>query len=80
MTDCKEISKPCECEALYSIEIHGEGYALYYGRCDHRHGWNLANIVEPAWNFSAEHIEKLINLGAAEYAKNPNPNGGHWAE
>lgn len=30
------------------------------------------NYFEPA------HIEKLINLGDKEYAKNPT--GGHWAE
>jgi hypothetical protein len=35
-------------------------------------------MTEPAWNFDPNHIEKLINLGAAEYAKNPT--GGHWAE
>jgi hypothetical protein len=68
----------CKCAAQYTIEPHGEGYALYYGRCVHRHGYNLVNMVEPAWNFEPKHIEKLINLGAAEYAKNPN--GGHWAE
>jgi len=35
-------------------------------------------MVEPAWNFEPSHIEKLINLGDKEYAKNPD--GGHWAE
>lgn len=51
---------------------------LYYGRCGHRHGYNLVNMVEPAWNFEPEHIEKLINLGNAGYQKNPNR--GHVAE
>lgn len=68
----------CKCEAKYTIELHGPGYALYYGRCGHRHGYNLVNLIEPAWNFDPKHIEKLINLGAAEYAKNPD--GGHIAE
>lgn len=68
----------CDCEARYTIEPHGEGYALYYGRCPHRHGYNLVNMVEPAFNFEPRHIEKLINLGDAEYQKNPN--GGEWAE
>ena len=68
----------CKCEVKYSISSHGDGYALYYGRCDHRHGYNLINMVEPAWNFDPRHIEKLINLGAKEYAKNPD--GGHIAE
>jgi len=35
-------------------------------------------MVEPAFNFEPRHIEKLINLGDAEYQKNPN--GGEWAE
>ena len=72
------VSITCECEEKYSIEPHGDGYALYYERCDHRHGYNLANMVEPAFNFDPRHIEKLINLGAAEYAKNPD--GGYEAE
>jgi hypothetical protein len=68
----------CTCEARYTIEPHGDGYALYYGRCSHRHGYNLINMVEPAFNFEARHIEKLINLGDAEYQKNLD--GGHIAE
>ena len=78
MPDWEEFLQPCECEVKYSIEPHGDGYALYYGRCNHRHGYNLANMVEPAFNFDPRHIEKLINLGAAEYAKNPD--GGYEAE
>jgi hypothetical protein len=35
-------------------------------------------MTEPAWNFYPNHIEKLLNLGAAEYAKNPD--GEYWAE
>jgi hypothetical protein len=73
-----ELLKPCTCEAKFTIEPHGEGYALYYERCGHRHGYNLVNMLEPAWNFDPKHIEKLINLGNAEYQKNPN--GGHVAE
>ena len=73
-----KLLEPCKCEARYTIEPHGDGYALYYGRCNHRHGDNLINMVEPAWNFEPAHIEKLINLGDAEYQKNPN--GGHLAE
>lgn len=47
----------CKCVAQYTIEPHGDGYALYYGRCNHRHGYNLINMVEPAWNFAPAHIE-----------------------
>ena len=81
MTEVNSLSalfEPCTCEAKYTIELHGEGYALYYGRCRHRHGYNLINMVEPAWNFDPKHIEKLINLGDEEYQKNPT--GGHEAE
>jgi len=68
----------CKCEWRYTISPHGEEYALFYGRCDHRHGYNLAYISEPAFNCDLSHIEKLINLGATEYAKNPN--GAYEAE
>lgn len=54
----------CDCETKYTIEPYGDGYALYYGRCVHRHGYNLINMIEPAWNFNAEYIEYLINCGA----------------
>jgi hypothetical protein len=68
----------CKCESRYSIEPHGDGYALYYDRCNHRHGYNLINMVEPAWNFEPKHIERLINLGDVEYQTYPNR--GHLAE
>ena len=72
------IFEECRCEPKYSIEPHGKGYALYYGRCRHRHGHNLINMVEPAWNFNPKHIENLINAGDLEY--NKNPIGGDVAE
>lgn len=59
----------CNCEAKYTIEPHGEEYALFYGRCSHHHGYNLANMVETSWNFDRSHIEKLLNLGNIEYQK-----------
>lgn len=31
---------------LYSIEPHGEGFALYLGRAAMQHGYNLAHITE----------------------------------
>jgi hypothetical protein len=58
--------EPCTCEAKYTIEPHGRGYALYHGRCNHRHGYNLINMIEPAWNFNPSHIEYLINRGAKD--------------
>lgn len=69
---------PCTCEARYSIEPHGDGHVLYYGRCGHRHGWNLVYLNEPALNCDFNHIEKLLNLGVAEY--NKNLDGGYIAE
>ena len=59
----------CKCEPQYTIEPHGDAYALYYGRCGHSHGHNLAYITEPAFNCDLGHIEKLINLGNIEYQK-----------
>ena len=73
-----KLLKPCTCEAKFTIEPHGDDYALFYARCGHRHGYNLINMVEPAFNFDPKHIEKLINLGNSEYQKNPD--GGHVAE
>lgn len=73
-----ELLKPCTCAARYTIEPHGDAYALFYGRCGHRHGWNLVYLNEPSFNCDLKHLEKLLNLGAAEYDKNPT--GGHIAE
>lgn len=67
-----ELLKPCTCEARYTIEPHGvknNFHVLYYGRCNHRHGWNLVELHHPALNCDLKHIEKLLNIGAAEYAK-----------
>lgn len=35
----------CHCKDRYSIEAHGKGYAIYWGRCRHRHGANIALIT-----------------------------------
>lgn len=77
----KALFEECQCESKYSIEPHGDGYALYFGRCNHRHGYNLANMVEPAFNFEPRHIEKLLNLGNKEYWDNFDKHGKpHIAE
>jgi hypothetical protein len=68
----KALFEPCKCENKYTIEKHGDGYVLYYGRCNHRHGHNLVYLKEPALNCDLTHIENLINLGNAEYNKNIN--------
>jgi hypothetical protein len=62
----------CVCDPKFTIEPHNDGYVLYYGRCPHRHGYNLVQLIEPAFNFEPKHIERLINLGNAEYQKNCN--------
>jgi hypothetical protein len=68
----------CMCPDRYSIEPHGDGYALYYGRCNCHHGYNLVHLVEPSFNCDFNHLEKLLNLGMREYEKNPD--GANLAE
>jgi hypothetical protein len=68
----------CKCPYVFSIEAHGDGMVLYSGRCDHRHGYNLVHLSDEAFNFDADHIVKLLNLGNTEYWKDPD--GGHIAE
>jgi len=51
----------CKCEDKYAIEPHGNGYALYFGRCPHRHGYNLMHITEVDRVDLLSHIEKLLN-------------------
>jgi len=40
--------EPCTCKSEYSIEPHGPtgSFALYRGRCPHRHGLNLCHMTE----------------------------------
>ena len=52
-----------QCEQKYTIEPHGDGYALYYGRCSCRHGFNLVYLTEPAHNCDLKRLEALLNLG-----------------
>ena len=61
------IFEECNCEPKYTIEPHGNGYVLYYGRCQHKHGLNLIYMADPAYNFDPSHIEKLLNLGNKEF-------------
>lgn len=60
-----EIEQPlieiCDCEYKYSIEPHGDAYALYFGRCPHRHGYNLARLSELSFNCEIEELERLLN-------------------
>lgn len=36
----------CHCGDSYSASPHGDGIALYLGRCHHRHGMNLLLMTE----------------------------------
>lgn len=50
----------CNMENKYSIEPHGDGYAIYYGRCMHKHGYNLAHLTECEEKF-IKIIEEALN-------------------
>jgi hypothetical protein len=54
---CPETVIPTDPKAAakYSIEPHGGAYALYAGRDNQHHGWNLARIVE-----ASQHTRDLI--------------------
>ncbi len=56
------VYEDCYCPEEYSIERHGNGYALYLGRCNHRHGLNLANITEPDLKRLKEMVTNLNEL------------------
>jgi|GEM_PF-6843335 len=51
----------CRCSDEYSIEPHGEGHALYFGRCGHRHGYNLLHITECSRQDILDLIVKRLN-------------------
>lgn len=53
LLECNRIDK-------YSIEPHGDGYAIYYGRCLHRHGYNLAHLTGCEEKF-IQIIENALN-------------------
>ena len=51
----------CRCVARYSIEPHGDGYAVYWGRCNHRHGANIAHITECGREDIIKFFESQLN-------------------
>ena len=51
----------CRCKEEYNIEKHGDGFALYWGRCDHRHGHNVLHITECTSMDILKHIERKLN-------------------
>ena len=56
----KELAE-CTCTPKYSIEPHEDGYALYWGRCEHKHGVSLALITECRRKDIIEYFEKALN-------------------
>lgn len=50
--DIDDFPWPCKtpCELKYTIEPHGDGLTLYWGRCNCRHGYNLAQVSEVSAN------------------------------
>lgn len=62
----------CDCKSIYSIDIDEYyNYVLYYDRCKHRHGYNLAKFEDVSFNFEPKHLESLLNLGDTVYKQNP---------
>lgn len=45
------VLEECQCLSLFSIEEHGPGHAIYFGRCKHKHGYNIAFVTEPDMKF-----------------------------
>ena len=75
-----DIFNNCTCEMKYTIRPHGannEFHVLYYGRCNHRHGYNLVELHDPALNCDLVHIERMLNIGLKEYQKS---NGEKYLE
>ena len=58
----------CQCSDKFVIEPHGKGYALYWGRCQHRHGYNLLHITECTREDILKLIEKRLNEKGADNA------------
>lgn len=53
-----DIFSECHCEDVYSYEPHGDGYAVYFGRCEHRHGYNLMNVS----THDTRILDKIVGL------------------
>jgi hypothetical protein len=51
----------CRCESKYSIEPHGDGHAIYWGRCNHRHGANVARLTECGRDDIIKFFEAQLN-------------------
>jgi hypothetical protein len=60
--DVSTFFEPCRCDDRFSIEPHGDAYALFYGRCPHKHGYNFMRISEVSFNApDMKEIENALN-------------------
>lgn len=56
-----KLGELCSCEARYTLEKHEGGHALFFGRCPHLHGSNIANITDIDARRLTEAIQALNN-------------------
>ena len=52
----------------FSVEPHGDGYAIYTGRDDTNHGSNLGHLSECS-DWLPKHIERALNAATRTSAK-----------
>ena len=52
----------CVCKNEYSLVSHGNGYALMFASCPHRHGYNLANIADPDMPMIETMLHRLFHI------------------
>ena len=55
----------CDCKQKFTIELHGKNHVIYFGRCSHQHGLNLATLSELSFNCDLDFIEKCLQDGHA---------------
>ena len=55
----------------YSVEQHGDGYAIYHGRSETCHGYNLGNVTEPDIDRIKEMIRRANRDIRAERRHDP---------
>jgi hypothetical protein len=51
----------CTCKSKYVIEPHGKGHAIYWGRCQHKHGSNIAMLTECHCEDLIKYFEDSLN-------------------
>lgn len=61
MQEVYEEEREEEMSDKFTVEPHGEGYALYLGRDIGHHGLNLMNLTEVDPRFDVKHLAKVLN-------------------